>query len=277
MRRHVFGSTLLVASALALSPAFGQDQGQGQGQQGQGQGQQGQGQGQGGQGQGRFGGRGGFQSTIDQIKDKDVVGLTDDQVTKGKALEETMRADMQKLRDDMQNGGDRTAMRDKMTALRDKLRADIKALLTPEQQPKFDDWVKKEDERRANRGGMGRGGNGGRPDPARNNQRLLDQAEKDLNLTSEEKAAVLPLVKALLEARSAAQTAQDKRTQELQDFLKNKTGSSDSEKSEIADKLKEIRKANDAEQDKVKKAEAALLEVLAPENEARLVALRILK
>jgi hypothetical protein len=91
-------------------------------------------------------------SFVDQLKE--TLGLTDEQLTKVKALDEQFRADMKKIRDE--NGGDWSAMREKLKPLMDKERDEIRKLLTDEQKPKFEAWVKKDDERRAaraNRGG----------------------------------------------------------------------------------------------------------------------------
>ena len=52
---------------------------------------------------------------------------------------------------------------------------------------------------------LAKGGRGGR-DPAARIQRQMDEAEKTLTLTPDEKAAVLPLVKKVLEARSTLRT-----------------------------------------------------------------------
>lgn len=51
--------------------------------------------------------------------------------------------------------GDRAGMREKMTPLRAKQRADIRALLTAEQQAAFDKNVEAMDKARANRGAPG--------------------------------------------------------------------------------------------------------------------------
>ncbi len=99
------------------------------------------------------------QSLADQLKS--ALSLTDDQVTKVKAIEDQMRADMQKARDDSQ--GDRAAMREQMTKIQAKMRTDVKALLTDEQKPKFDEWAKAQDERRSQGQRGGRGGDNGPP------------------------------------------------------------------------------------------------------------------
>jgi DNA-binding beta-propeller fold protein YncE len=96
------------------------------------------------------------QSLTEQLKT--ALSLTDDQVTKVKAIEEQMRSDMQKARDDSQ--GDRQAARDKMQKINEKMRTDVKALLTDDQKTKFDAWAKEQDARRqqGRQGGQGRGG-----------------------------------------------------------------------------------------------------------------------
>lgn len=91
---------------------------------------------------------------------KDVLGLTDEQQTKIKAIDDELRADMQKLRSENE-GGDWQAMREKMKPLVEKARGKVRDLLTKEQQPKFDEWAKQQDERR---GGRQRGGDRGGED-----------------------------------------------------------------------------------------------------------------
>jgi protein CpxP len=84
------------------------------------------------------------------------VGLTDDQVTKIKAIQaDTMKQQMA-LRD---AGGDPADMRPKMMAVREGEQTKIKALLTDDQKPKYDAWVASQP-----RGGRG-GGPGGPPPP----------------------------------------------------------------------------------------------------------------
>jgi DNA-binding beta-propeller fold protein YncE len=103
-------------------------------------------------------------SLVDQIKD--VVGLKDDQIAKVKAIDEQARADMAKAREDA--GEDRAAMREKMKPIQDKERADVRALLDPAQQAKFDEWAKAQDAQRGGRGGPGSRGDekpvNGKPD-----------------------------------------------------------------------------------------------------------------
>ena len=82
------------------------------------------------------------------------VGLTDDQVTKIKAIQaDTMKQQMA-ARD---AGGD--DMRSKMMAIREGEQTKIKALLTDDQKPKYDTWLAAQP--RPGRGG----GQGGPPPP----------------------------------------------------------------------------------------------------------------
>lgn len=282
--------------AKGTTPAPGGDNGNGaapggtQGDGGNGQGGQNQGGQNGPNGQGRRGQRGngggrGMQGIVDRIKDE--LKLSDDQVAKAKGIEDAARADMQKLRDEMQNGGDRQAMRQKMQESRDKIRADVRAILTPDQQTKFDDLVKQMDAQRGQRGQRGQNGQngdqggdqgpgrGGR-DPAARAKRLLDEAEKALSLSPDEKAAVLPLVKKLIDARSELRTADEKRRTEVKDFLKDHPSSSESDMTAIAAKLKDVRKAHDTANDAVKAAEKELREVLSVDNEAKLMSIGVL-
>src|SRR5581483_461936 len=130
----------------------------------------------------RGGGRGGFgnMSLVDQLKP--VLNLTDDQVTKLKPIDDQLKADMQKARDEMRNnqgdgGGppDFTKMRETMTAIFKKATDQVKPILTDDQKPKFDEWLKQQEERR-NQFGGGRGGPGGGRGPS--DKELTDRAEK---------------------------------------------------------------------------------------------------
>jgi hypothetical protein len=281
--KRAFVGTVAFVLAFGFAPAaFAQDQGGG-GQGGGGQG--GGGQGQGGQGQGGQGGRrgrGGQQQQRQTLADqlKPIVNLTDDQVTKVKALEDEQNQAMQKLRAEQQ--GDRNAMRQKMQDSQTKLRADVRALLTTEQQPKFDDWTKQQDARRQQRGQRGQNGQNGQNgrggrnnDPAARNQRRIDEAMNALVLSPEEKSAVLPLVKKVVEVRQETRDAGQKRTEELAAFIKDK-GNSPEDKSSIAARLNEIRNAVKTDDAKLKAAQDALREVLTVDNEARLCTLGLL-
>jgi DNA-binding beta-propeller fold protein YncE len=73
---------------------------------------------------------------------REAVGLTDDQVAKVKSLNEQLSKDLQALR----QGEDRSGRAQKTTALIGKMRDDIRTFLTEEQKPKFEAFVKKEDE-----------------------------------------------------------------------------------------------------------------------------------
>ena len=84
------------------------------------------------------------------------VGLTDDQVTKVKAI----NADaMKKQQDLMSSGGDPADMRPKMMAIRTDQQAKIKALLTDDQKPKYDAYLASMPR------GRGPGGGGAPPTP----------------------------------------------------------------------------------------------------------------
>jgi hypothetical protein len=249
----------------------------GNGQGGNGGGQDGNGNGRRQRGQGGNGQRGGRnrQPLAEQLKEP--LSLTDDEVTKVKSIDDAFQAAMQKLRTDTT---DRQARREKQTAAETQEHADIRAILDPGQQTKFDDWLKEQQNRRGQRGQRGQNGRGGDQqgrggDPAARMQRLLDEAEKALTLSPEEKSAVMPLVKAVLEAKQTNRTEEEKRRTDLTDLLKNKATDATITPDTIAAKLKELRKANDDERNKIQTAQASLCEVLTIENEARLAALGI--
>jgi Spy/CpxP family protein refolding chaperone len=98
---------------------------------------------------GQRGGRGGM--SIEQIETT-VGKLTDDQKTKITALLEKANEARQAVRG---SGGDQQANQAKMQELNTKLRADIRALLTEEQQKKFDAMPQGRGQ------GRGQGGQGG--------------------------------------------------------------------------------------------------------------------
>jgi hypothetical protein len=276
----VFGLALLLAIPAGAHAQDGGGGGGGGGNGGGGGGGDngGGGGGGGGGGRQRGGGRGGMfnRSLAEQLKEP--LTLTDDQITKLKPVDDTLREDMQKMRDEMRNGDngggrpDFAAMREKMQPILDKAYAGVTALLTDVQKPKFEEWKKQQEDRFRN---MGQGGGGRGRGPS--DKELADRAEKELNLTPDEKSAVMPLVKKLLEARTAQRQAAEKRREELTTFLKGVPGTTDGQRDEITAKLKDLRKAADADTAKVKEASDALREVLTPENEARLVTMGILE
>lgn len=213
--------------------------------------------GRGGRGRGGFGG-------FDQLKD--LLNLTPEQEQKLQDIQEEMRAQMREMRN---GGGDfRTMMQDMMTKTRDKIRG----ILTDEQKPKFDDWAKQQEERMQRfRNGGGPGGGFGR-NPEQMKKRLMDDAEKALMLSAEEKTAVMPLVEKAIDAATQARTDGDKRREDFLAFVKKSQSPE-----EVKAKLEEYRKARDADDEKVKTAEKALRDVLTIEQEAKLVALRVIR
>ena len=86
--------------------------------------------------------------------------LTPDQVTQVKAIDDAQHTQMMALRDDTSTP--REDKRAKMMAMRQDRETKIRAVLTPDQQPKFDEMVAKEKERMAQHRG---GPDGGTPPP----------------------------------------------------------------------------------------------------------------
>ncbi len=66
------------------------------------------------------------------------IELTDEQKAKLADINTRYQPDMMKLRDDMQAGGDRATLMKNMNELRTKMGADIRAVLTVDQQAIFD-------------------------------------------------------------------------------------------------------------------------------------------
>lgn len=274
-------AALVVAAGLFAAPALAQDEGSNPGNQ-RPQGQDGGGGGDrggpggggdrggpGGGGRGGRGGRGWGAIPVEELK-KDL-GLSDDQVKKLEALNDTVREEFRKAREEMQNGGDfdPQKMRERMQEGRKKLQERISALLTDEQKAKYAEIVKKEDER------MSRGPQFG-PNPEQMKKRLFDQAEKELTLSPEEKAAVMPLVQKLLDVKAEVRVAGEKRRDEFKTWVRKADSSTDAQKAEIAAKLGDYRKAVEEDRKKVKDAEQALRDVLTVDNEAKLVGIGVL-
>ena len=86
--------------------------------------------------------------------------LTPDQVTHVKAIDDAQRTQMMALRED--TATPREEKRGKIMAMRQDREAKIRAVLTPEQQPKYDEMIAKEKERMEHRGG---GPDGAAPPP----------------------------------------------------------------------------------------------------------------
>ena len=96
------------------------------------------------------------QAMMDDMTKK--VGLTDDQVTKIKAINADQMKQMMTLRE---SGGDPQEMRPKMMAIRTETQTKIKALLIDEQKPKYDEFMASQRPM-----GGGRGPGAGAPPPA---------------------------------------------------------------------------------------------------------------
>jgi len=113
--------------------------------------------------QGGGGQRGGMMSPEAQQAQLDAmtkaVGLTDDQVAKVKAINADSMKKMMALRE---SGGDPQDMRPKMMEIRTAQQTQIKALLTDDQKPKYDEFLASQ---RPMGGGRGPGGGGAPPPP----------------------------------------------------------------------------------------------------------------
>ena len=66
------------------------------------------------------------------------IELTDAQKAKREEIQKKYEPEMMTLRDQMMNGGDRMELRKKFMALQDKAGAEIRAILTPDQQVVWD-------------------------------------------------------------------------------------------------------------------------------------------
>jgi len=68
----------------------------------------------------------------------DGIELTDAQKAKLEEIQKKYQPEMTALRSEFQNGGDRAVLMKKSAALRDRSSAEIRAILTPDQQAVFD-------------------------------------------------------------------------------------------------------------------------------------------
>ncbi len=81
--------------------------------------------------------------------------LDENQITAVKELQADFAKEAKELRSGMQQGGDRQAMREGMYKLRNQFDVDVKAVLTKEQYPKFEEYIKNRDSQMQQRQGQG--------------------------------------------------------------------------------------------------------------------------
>lgn len=105
----------------------------------------------------RAGGPGGGMN-IEFLKEQ--LGLTEEQAEKLKPILDAQREELAAKRKELGQGGDRAAMREATQAVREKYKAQIEAVLTPEQKEK----LAKFSERQRRPGGPGGPGGPGRPE-----------------------------------------------------------------------------------------------------------------
>jgi len=205
----------------------------------------------------------GAQLPIEQLQK--TLSLTDEQVTKLKALNEEAAESSSKNMKELAKDADMSKMRELMTKEWEDLKKKAREVLTDEQKTKFDEWSKEQEKnmRRGARAMMG--------DPETIKKKLYEDTEKDLKLTPDEKKVIMPLVQKVIDAKAEARTNGDKRQQELTAFVRKATGQDDASKAEIQRKLEAFRAARADDQKKVKEAQDALREVVTTENEVQLV------
>jgi hypothetical protein len=211
-----------------------------------------------------------FRYPIERLKEQ--LKLSDEQYKKVEEFADELGA---RFRKDVQEQGDNfdlSKMREMMPRYMHDMQEKVRSILTDDQKPKYEEMVKEEEKRMKEGPRDARFGR----DPEQIKKRLMEQAEKELALSANEKQAVLPLIQKVLDARAEARTNYDKRKEEFTDFSKKATGQDEAGKAAIQKRLEEFRKAREVDLDKIKDAEAALRDVLTIENEAKLVALGIL-
>jgi len=212
-----------------------------------------------------------WQYPIERLKNQ--LKLSDEQYKKleGFRDEESGRF-RQEVRDLQKNEAlDLSKMRDLFPKYLTEIQDKVRSVLDDDQKAKYEEIVKEETKRMKEgpRNGLTR-------DPEALKKRLMDQAEKELALNPAEKTAVLPLIQKVLDARAEARTSGDKRKEDFTNFVRKAVGQDETQKADMQKRLEEYRRAREADQEKIKEAEAALRDVLTIENEAKLVALGIL-
>jgi hypothetical protein len=198
---------------------------------------------------------------------KQALGLSDEQAAKVSAIETETREAGEKLREDVQAGIlDRDEAQEKAKENREKAGQKIREVLTPEQRARFDQFAG------ARRAGGGEGGAAAPSDAERQKRRLLDSVDTALNgLSAEEKGAILPVVRKLLDVRAEVEQAAEKRRSELEQAASQKLA-----KDDLAAKLAAFRAARDSDQERLKQARSAVRDLLTIEYEVKLVALGVL-
>lgn len=155
--KTVIWSLALAGGLLAASPAQAQEQGGGEKPR-----------------QERRGGGGGGMN-VEALKER--LGLTDEQVTKLKPILAAQREEIMAKRKELGQDADRQAVMEAMKAIREKYKAQIEAVLTPEQKEKFAKFAERrpggpggpgggqDGEGRKAKGPKGQGGDGEMPPP----------------------------------------------------------------------------------------------------------------
>lgn len=210
----------------------------------------------------RWGGR--MNDQLEQLKEQ--LGLDDEQVKRLEELTTPMRDglfdEMRRLRE---GGGEFNweDMRERMRGFRDQLNETIGSVLTDEQKKKFEEMLANPD--RGRRGRRGR-------DPERDRQRRLDDAKKALIMTPEEEEVLVPMIEAVVNAQNTLRSSNDTQRREFTEFLRSGLPTE-----AITARLTEFREQRGEAETVLETARASLQEVLTLEQEAKLVALGILR
>ncbi|HEX7902151.1 MAG TPA: hypothetical protein VF950_30610 [Planctomycetota bacterium] len=219
--------------------------------------------GRGGQGQGQGGGnnptRGGWFPSTDDLKAK--LSLTDDQVAKFNEIRDGIREEMRRM---FQNRDNRPGP-DAIEKLRTDTTAKMRAILTDEQKPKFDEALKAI----PTPGAPGGGGRGGSSVDER-----VNRAMEVLKFEKPEEAdAVKGLVRKVVECQEKVETTSRENRTKYEDMQKDAALSEEA----IGDKLAELRKAMKEYEKQLADARGQLVDVITSRQEVELLRRGVLR
>lgn len=235
----------------------------------------------GGPGGGGFGGMGRMGMDPAQLKER--LKLTDDQTTKITAVfTEAAPQWMERFQKMREGGGgfDPTKIREIVNELRVEANKKIEAILTPEQMPEWQKMVKEFDDQMAQwtggrfpgGGGEGREGRGPREErdlsPEDQIKRRLSAAMTALAMSAEEASAIQPLVEKVIQYQVTA----GKAVRDAREAIGKVEG-----EDQIKLKVDDYRKVRAEYEEKLALLSSGLRELLTVQQEAKLIALRVLE
>jgi Spy/CpxP family protein refolding chaperone len=209
------------------------------------------------------------------------LGLTADQQTQAKKIMDETQAAMQEAMAAARETGDWASIRDTMMKAWEGSSAKLRAILTPEQQTKYDEYRQQMEGRFGGMGG-GFGGPGGRDRGGRGErgtrgggsaEERLRAVLADLKLSEDERLVLEGQIKAVLEAQEAARRG----TQTARDALRDLVRAGGAGAEAVAGQVQAVRDAEKAGTKSVTDAQAALRDLVTVEQEAILLAHGVLQ